>query len=794
MALASHPVGVGVYAAGAESRNSLRECERGSGRIAACGESCSSGCGSNDLSFGSSVSSHTCIDASQQRIGAPPFASSARNRISTSLVLPRIVSSCSHSRSVRCSSVSLKDSDASPSQANDERQTFVSSPNFQTGKTPSGSKKIPSLAEQLRLSSGGIGDSSSSGSNSAAVEPPGSISARRDKQPRYAVERWAPRGSKYNRATDVLQMLKDADAAEKAVERALENWDDSLGPKDICAVISGLKWRKALAFFRWAKLRDFELNIVVYNVLLGTMRAGRQWKVAEAFALEMVRDGLPLDNYTFSTLISCALQCKAPRDALAWFDRMQAAGVVPDEVTYSTMTLVFSRLGRFDDAVELYENLRLTGWKPDRVTYGTMVNVYARAGKYQKASAVIKEMKEIGMQPDSVVYNTMIKYFAREGKTGQAKRVFKEMESVGIKASEYTLSLMIDVHGRSGNVEEAFTLFARMKDEKLTLDTAVYNSLLKMCGEERMVAEGESLISEMIVRGLKPDEMTYKSLVNLYAKEGRIDEAVRATQQMIEAGCPADVVVYSCLIKACGNTKQFERAEQFFEEMLASGATVDDRCCGVLLSLVNACETEEDRTPVLRCLQKAKPTLFRIVSLLLSENVNPGELEEQVRSLLADSVSDSQRPFCNSLIDFCLTLGYKERAESLLALAESLKVYPGSLRTHTNLVWILHLRSLSFSTAQCALAVWINFLRNQVAEEQELPETLVIETGAGRNRGGDDGIRLITVILAKLKEMNAPFEASPERADWLVASGAFVKAWLSSQVKPEQDSEISSEA
>ncbi|OAE24754.1 hypothetical protein AXG93_48s1010 [Marchantia polymorpha subsp. ruderalis] len=732
MALASHPVGVGVrvFAAGVESRNSL-----GAGRIAALCDSCSSR-SSNDLS------SH-----SRERI--------ASRSIATTLAGPRI-----HSRGARCSSVSLQDSDASPSQANDERASFVSSPNFQTGKTPSGSNRIPSLAEQLRLSV--IGDSSGDGSSDGgAVEARGQqpIGAKRDRQqPRYAVERWAPRGSKYNRATDVLQLLKGAEGEDEgAVERALQNWDGSLGARDVCAVISGLKWRKALSFFRWAQRRDFELNIVVYNVLLGAMRAGRQWKVAEAFALDMVRDGLPLDNYTFSTLISCALQCKAPRDALAWFDRMQAAGVVPDEVTYSTMTLVFSRLGRFDEAVELYETLRLTGWKPDRVTFGSMVNVYARAGKYQKASAVIKEMKDIGMQPDAVVYNTMIKFFAREGKTGQAKRVFKEMEAVGIKASEYTLSLMIDVHGRSGNVEEALALFARMKAENLPLDTAVYNSLLKMCGEERMVAEGERLVAEMAARGLKRDEMTYKSLVNLYAKEGRIDDAVRAMQQMAEAGCPADVVVYSCLIKACGSSKQFERAEQFFEDMLASGASVDD-------------------------------------SLLLSEDVNSGDLEDQVRSLLADSVSDSQRPFCNSLIDFCWTLGHKERAESLLALADSLKVYPGSLRTHTNLVWILHLRSLSFSTALCALSVWINFLRNQVAEEQELPETLVIETGAGRNRGGDE-IRLISVILAELKEMSAPFEASPERADWLVASGASVKSWLSSGVKADQDrNEISSEA
>ncbi|KAL3701651.1 hypothetical protein R1sor_019673 [Riccia sorocarpa] len=741
MALASNAPGAFAVrggAAGSVSTNSLPEVgivnffasENSDLRNGSC---------SHELSFSTSVSSRfltrTSSASSLQKI-ATPFSSS-RNQ-GTGL----FATASPYSISVRCSSLSLKDSDAPPSQAGDERNSFVSR-NFETGRTPSGSKKTLSLAEQLRLSAEDV--SVSSAEEAAPIEVPpttSSITPKREKSGRNIIDRWAPEGSKYNRAADILQKLKDTDVTDEGVSRALEDWDTSLGSRDICAVISGLKWRKALAFFRWAKAKNFPVNTVVHNVLLGVMRAGKQWKAADEFGLGMIKEGVQLDNYTFSTLISCALQCRAPRDALAWFDRMAAAGIVPDEVTYSTMTLVYSRLGRFDEAVELFENLRLTGWKPDKVTYGTMVNVYARAGKFQKASSLIKEMKQLGLQPDAVVYNTLIKFFAREGKTGQAKRVFKEMESAGIKASEFTLSLMIDVHGRSGSVAEAFSLFERMKEEKLPLDTAVYNSLLKMCGEERRLEEGEGLIKEMLEKGLKPDEMTYKSLVNLYAKEGKIEEAVHAMQEMTQAGHPADVIVYSCLIKACGASKDFERAEKFFQEMLACGNRVDDRCCGVLLSLVNMCENDEEREPVLRCLHTAKPILSSVVNTLVSQDVDLGE------------------------------------------------VYSGSLRTHTNELWILHLRSLSFSTACCALGVWLDYLKTHLAEGQELPETLVVETGAGRNRG-EDGTRLITVILGKLKEMNSPFDVSTDRADWLAAPGSLVTAWLSSQSQPEQDAEKS---
>ncbi|CAM6126180.1 unnamed protein product [Calypogeia fissa] len=620
--------------------------------------------------------------------------------------------------------------------------------------------------------------SSESANNGTSFLPgpiPTSI-AGKQKGKNVFVDRWMPPNSNLQYVKQILERLENAQPTDEGVKAAMDGWDTALSPRDITGVLSNLKWKTGHAFFNWLQSQGYEVDLFACNVLLGRFRAGRVWIKAEEFALQMIEDGMQLDNYSYSTLISCALQCSSPTKALKWFDKMHEDGCVPDEVTYSNMTLVYSKLGRYDDAVQLYERLRETGWKPDKISFGTMVNVYSRGGNFFKASSVIREMQEAGFKPEAVVYNTLIRYFSRERKTGQAKRVFQNMEKAGVKPTEYTLSLMIDVHGRAGETKEAFELFTRMKEEKLPLDVVVYNSLLKMCAEERLVGEAQSLLAGMVRRGLKPDFVTYKSMVNLYAREGRINYAEKFANRMVEAGFTRDVIVYSCLIKACGISKDFKTAAKFVEEMLADGCEPDDKCCGVLLSLMNSCETTEDRTMMIGCLRKSKPVLSGIVDVLLAEDLHLDALEELIGSLLSGSEADSHRPFCNALVDLCWNLDKKDRAQQVLSFADSLGVYLGHLRTRTTKLWILHLRSLSFNAAECGLVAWLQYLREQLEQGEEFPEGLVIETGAGRQRG--DLKCLFDVMLSKLKDMGAPFEPSLERTDWIISTGSATKEWL----------------
>lgn len=92
---------------------------------------------------------------------------------------------------------------------------------------------------------------------------------------------------------------------------AMEGWKGVLNSRDVVTLLNSLdSWRMGLSIFRWLQAQESSsLNIYTYNVMLKVLRRGRQWKLAEAIAEDMVLAGILPDNFTYSTIISCANRC-----------------------------------------------------------------------------------------------------------------------------------------------------------------------------------------------------------------------------------------------------------------------------------------------------------------------------------------------------------------------------------------------------------------------------------------------------------------------------------------------------
>lgn len=99
--------------------------------------------------------------------------------------------------------------------------------------------------------------------------------------------------------------------SEEEVLSVLNGWKISLSSRDIVAALNALNsWRIALFLFKWLQSQEnSNLNIYTYNVILNVLRRGREWKLAEGIALDMIHAGVLPDNITYSTIISCANQC-----------------------------------------------------------------------------------------------------------------------------------------------------------------------------------------------------------------------------------------------------------------------------------------------------------------------------------------------------------------------------------------------------------------------------------------------------------------------------------------------------
>ncbi|KAL6008498.1 hypothetical protein ACLOJK_034010 [Asimina triloba] len=541
-------------------------------------------------------------------------------------------------------------------------------------------------------------------------------------------------------------------------------------------VLNSLKpWPKTLQFFDWIKTQNlFPLETTFYNVTMKSLRFGKQYQLVETLAREMIREGVELDNVTYSTIISCAKRCSLFDKAIEWFEHMYKTGIVPDEVTYSTVLDVYAELGKVEEVLSLYERGRASGWKPDAVTFALLGKMFGEAGDYDGIQYVLQEMKQAGVAPNLVVYNTLLEAMGKVGKPGLAKSLFEELVAAGLTPNEMTLTALVKIYGKARWSRDALELWGRMKSKGWPMDFILYNTLLSMCADLGLEEEAGRLFEDMKgSESCKPDSWSYTAMLNIYGSAGKADEAMRLFEEMMERGVKLNVMGCTCLIQCLGRAKRIDDVVRVFGIAMERGVKPDDRLCGCLLSVVTFCE-EDEVGKVLDLLERVKPKLVEFVRMLWQEEIGFDALKEEFRSLLNNSSVEVRRPFCNCLIDICENQRLTKRAHELLYLGALFGLYPG-LHSKDADEWGLDVRSLSVGAASTALRDWLRSLSNAIEHQEELPKLLSVQAGVGTHKFAQG---LASVVASLLKEVGAPFQQHEEKPGSFYASREDMISWM----------------
>ncbi|KAF6134178.1 hypothetical protein GIB67_013575 [Kingdonia uniflora] len=545
-------------------------------------------------------------------------------------------------------------------------------------------------------------------------------------------------------------------------------------------VLNSLKpWQKTLFFFNWVKTKSlFELETIFYNVVMKSLRSGKQFGMIEGLADEMFDNGVELDNITYSTIITCAKRCELFDKAIEWFEKMYKTGLMPDEVTFSAILDVYAKLGKVEEVLNLYERGRASGWKPDPIAFSVLCKMFGEAGDYDGIKYVLQEMKSIGVEPNVVVYNTLLEAMGRAGKPGLARGLFEEMVAAGLTPNEKTLTALVKVYGKARWGRDALELWERMRSNNWPMDFILYNTLLSMCADLGLEEEAEKLFEDMKQSEIcRPDSWSYTAMLNIYGSGGEVEKAMAMFNEMYKFGVKLNVMGCTCLIQCLGRTKRIDDVVRVFDVSMTRGVKPDDRLCGCLLSVVSFCEGNDEVEKVLACLEKANPKLVAFVKLLVAENeVNFDTMKDEFKEILNGSAVEVRRPYCNCLIDICRNQNLHERAHDLLYLGTLYGLYPG-LHSKTADEWSLNLRSLSVGAAHTAFEEWMGTLSKVVSRQEALPEIFSAHTGAGTHKFSQG---LSSAFASHLKKLGAPFRQSDEKVGCFVASQEDLISWVQS--------------
>ncbi|CAL4920204.1 unnamed protein product [Urochloa decumbens] len=558
-------------------------------------------------------------------------------------------------------------------------------------------------------------------------------------------------------------------------------------PSDALLLLNYLhpSWRKSLSLLAWLRAlpsdSSFPLDTIFFNVALKSLRAARQWPHAERLALDMIASGVPLDNITYSTLITAARRCRHFAKAVEWFERMYAAdGLLPDEVTYSAVLDVYAQLGMREEVLALFDRARGSGWTPDHVAFAVLAKMFGEAGDYDGIQFVFREMREVGIKPNIFVYNALLEALGKTGKPGLARSLFEEMTAQGVEPNARTLTALAKIYGRARWGRDALQLWDRMRDMKLPADNILCNTLLSMCADVGLVAEAEQLFNEMkdpeCTHVPKPDKWSYTAMINIYGSNGDTDRALHLFDEMLEGGIEPNIMSYTIVIQCLGKAQRIQQAVEVLEAGLDKGLKPDDRLCGCLLSLVALSSSGEQMETVLSSLEKVNQNLVKLIRMLGRDRVGvDDDLTEELKGVLNAAAPEVRRPFCNCLIDICHNHRFPpQRARQVFQLAQTYGLY-NKLHSRKDEEWSLDLRSLSVGAAKTAFDDWMQTVSERLVQQKPLPESFSVYTGSSTHKFAQG---LASAFAAHLEQMAMPFHPSESHVGSFISSREDLVSWL----------------
>ncbi|KFK42357.1 hypothetical protein AALP_AA2G245700 [Arabis alpina] len=385
----------------------------------------------------------------------------------------------------------------------------------------------------------------------------------------YTKPSWKQRSyssSEFNISGEVISIL----AKKKPIEPALEPLVPFLSKKIITSVIKdhiNLNRKLGFRFFIWAsrreRLRSSECFSLVIDMLSEENGYDLYWQILE----ELKSNGVFVDSYCFSVLISayakmgmvekavesfgkmkefdcrpdvCLCQRGSVEDARKLFDEMKANGHSPDSVAHNALLDGFCKLGRMVEAFELLRLFEKDGFVLGLRGYSSLIDGLFKARRYSEAFELYAIMLKKNIKPDVVLYTILIQGLSKAGKIDDALKLLRSMSSKGIRPDTYCYNAVIKALCDKGLLEDGRSLQLEMSETESFPDA--YTNTILICSMCRngLVRKAEEIFQEIEKKGCSPSVATFNALIDGLCKSGELKEA-RLLLHKMEVGRPASL-------------------------------------------------------------------------------------------------------------------------------------------------------------------------------------------------------------------------------------------------------------
>ncbi|MFS7936849.1 putative tetratricopeptide-like helical domain superfamily [Helianthus anomalus] len=191
----------------------------------------------------------------------------------------------------------------------------------------------------------------------------------------------------------------------------------------------------AMKLIRGIKDSFYWPNLYMYNATLsGFCRMG---KFKEAYELldVMVKQGVGLNQVTYTILINGHIQVGEIDAAVGLFNKMNADGCFPDRILYNIMIKGFCKNKRLIDALSLSHAMCKRGFVPSKIAFEYMLISLCASRLVNEALRICEDMISHGYLPCRFNGSWLLHMLLKENKLNEAQMLHDLMLEKGSKMS-----------------------------------------------------------------------------------------------------------------------------------------------------------------------------------------------------------------------------------------------------------------------------------------------------------------------------------------------------------------------
>ena len=477
-----------------------------------------------------------------------------------------------------------------------------------------------------------------------------------------------------------------------------------------------------------------ERNVVSWNVMIGGLAEHGCGHEAYELFLQMKRDGLKPDAFTYASILNAC----ASAGALEWVKEVhrhaRAAGFESDVRVGSALVHMYAKCGSIDDArlafdkmeernvvtwnvmigglaehgcgheaYELFLQMKRDGLKPDAFTYASILNACASAGALEWVKEVHTHAREAGFESNVRVGSALVHMYAKCGSIDDARLAFDKMEERDV----VTWNVMIGGLAEHGCGHEAYELFLQMKRDGLKPDAFTYASILNACASAGALEWVKEVHTHAHAAGFESDVRVGSALVHMYAKCGSIDDARLAFDKMeernvvtwnvmigglAEHGCgheayelflqmkreglKPDAFTYASILNACASAGALEWVKEVHTHAREAGFESDVRVGNALVHMYAKCGSIDDARLAFDKMEERDVVTWNVMIGGLAEHGCGHEALEVFRSMIAEGVKPNEISF-GSVLSACSHSGLVDEGRRLfLAMTQDYGIEP----------------------------------------------------------------------------------------------------------------------